>query len=365
MSTAAEPAESGREERRQDGWAGGRRRQSDLEAESTAEYASLEDVERGLARLERDFRDRRDRRAIFATAYLVITRALRRRLTEGGFQDGEWVARYAVRFGNMYRAALIAYRAGRHGGGAQRPGAWPSRPPGRHGAGAPGSAPGGQRPHQPRPGPGPGRGDNRPGPGRAVTSTTRRSTRCCGRRQTPSRTASGNCTPPCWASWTSPGAPSTRPWATSPPPKRASTPGSALWPWPTPVTSGSASTCRQGLDSQAAVLGKLILAPPLGHPWLPGALRHLEARKPWWTHLTVPATERRLAGDRRMRGGPPATAGPSPGDPGGAPPRPAGRRRSRRGRGRCPGAAPWRGGWRRATAARPAATLPLRRGRGR
>jgi uncharacterized protein DUF5995 len=53
-----------------------------------SDYESVEDVIEALGSLERGFRRGRDRRAIFATAYLVITRELKRRVDEGGFQDG-------------------------------------------------------------------------------------------------------------------------------------------------------------------------------------------------------------------------------------------------------------------------------------
>ena len=298
----------------------------DLEGEGTAEYSSLEDVERGLARLERDFRERRDRRAIFATAYLVITRALQRRLSEGGFQDGEWVTRYAVRFGNMYRAALVDFE---RGDAAAVPKAW--RLAFEAAAGGTGLVlqdlllgvnahinhdlalaldaatidPDRE-----------GRYVDHTVVNEVLRATTDALQARIGELYAPLLgvldlaggaldEALGN-------------------FATSKAREHA---------WVGAVALANARDererlgVRQGLDSQAAVLGKLILAPSLGHPWLPGALHHLEARTPWWTHLTVPDTERRLAEDTQMRGGPPATAEPSPGRPRGALPGPAGRRR--------------------------------------
>lgn len=75
-------------------------------------YQSLDDIIDGFTALEAYFRANRDRRAIFTTAYLVITEATRRNLETDLFHDGEWLTRYAVTFANLYRAALLS-REGR------------------------------------------------------------------------------------------------------------------------------------------------------------------------------------------------------------------------------------------------------------
>jgi Family of unknown function (DUF5995) len=72
-------------------------------------YQSIEDAVQRLAQLEQAFYDRRDRRAIFVTAYLNITRAVKLRVEENWFQDNPWVTRYDLSFANLYREALLAF----------------------------------------------------------------------------------------------------------------------------------------------------------------------------------------------------------------------------------------------------------------
>jgi len=78
-------------------------------------YRTVDDVIHGLGRIEQHFLARRDRRGVFATAYLEITRAIERSRTDGGFLDSRWTARYLVRFANLYRTALLDYEEGRSG----------------------------------------------------------------------------------------------------------------------------------------------------------------------------------------------------------------------------------------------------------
>ncbi|MEX2572308.1 MAG: DUF5995 family protein [Gemmatimonadota bacterium] len=73
------------------------------------EFASVGDVVAGLERLEAHCLPRRDRRGVFATAYLQITRAIQAEIIAGSFHDDAWAARYLVCFGNLYREALLAY----------------------------------------------------------------------------------------------------------------------------------------------------------------------------------------------------------------------------------------------------------------
>jgi hypothetical protein len=77
-----------------------------------AAYTSLADAVQGLTRLEDALRQRHDRRAIFATAYLVITTELHRKVEAGTFKDSAWAAQYAVIFANLYREALVTFEAG-------------------------------------------------------------------------------------------------------------------------------------------------------------------------------------------------------------------------------------------------------------
>jgi hypothetical protein len=79
----------------------------------TLPYQTLDDVVAGLSALEAGYREQRDRRAIFATLYGVVSAEVRERVRRGGFEDPAWVHRYAVSFANLYRAALLAWDGGR------------------------------------------------------------------------------------------------------------------------------------------------------------------------------------------------------------------------------------------------------------
>src|SRR5712691_1058827 len=86
--------------------------QSPILALIQSPFQSIEDAVQGFTQLEQIFYDRRDRRAIFVTAYLNITRAVKLRVEENWFQDNAWVTRYAVSFANLYRQALLAFERG-------------------------------------------------------------------------------------------------------------------------------------------------------------------------------------------------------------------------------------------------------------
>jgi hypothetical protein len=75
-------------------------------------YDSIEQVLDSFERLERSLYDRRDRRAVFATTYLTMTREIGERVVHHDFHDAEWVGRYAIAFANLYRVALLAYERG-------------------------------------------------------------------------------------------------------------------------------------------------------------------------------------------------------------------------------------------------------------
>ncbi|CAN5687603.1 DUF5995 family protein [soil metagenome] len=77
-----------------------------------SEYTSVAEVAAALERVEADCLSRRDRRGVFATAYLQITRAIERELALGSFQDAAWTAHYLVAFGNLYRNAALAFDSG-------------------------------------------------------------------------------------------------------------------------------------------------------------------------------------------------------------------------------------------------------------
>lgn len=78
----------------------------------TSPYASIDDAIQSFAMLEQIFRAGHDRRAIFVTAYLSITRAIKQSVEARLFQDNAWATRYAICFANLYRTALLAYERG-------------------------------------------------------------------------------------------------------------------------------------------------------------------------------------------------------------------------------------------------------------
>jgi len=77
-----------------------------------ASYDSIDAGIQALGSLEQAFRKQHDRRAIFVTAYLSITRAIGQNIAAGAFLDNAWVTRYALCFANLYRKALLAYETG-------------------------------------------------------------------------------------------------------------------------------------------------------------------------------------------------------------------------------------------------------------
>ena len=75
-------------------------------------FVSPEAALEGMRALEQALRSRRDRRAIFLTAYVVITREIGRRIEQGSFQDSRWTSRYLVSFADLYRQALADFESG-------------------------------------------------------------------------------------------------------------------------------------------------------------------------------------------------------------------------------------------------------------
>jgi hypothetical protein len=76
------------------------------------EFRTLDDVVAGLSALEQRFRAAGDRRAIFATLYIVVSAQMKAQVAARAFADSEWVHRYAVAFANLYRQALGRYEDG-------------------------------------------------------------------------------------------------------------------------------------------------------------------------------------------------------------------------------------------------------------
>ncbi len=80
-----------------------------------APFERVRDVVEGLAGLEDALQARGDRRAVFVTAYLTITRTLESWLHGGLFLQNGVVADYVVVFANAYRQALASREDGRTG----------------------------------------------------------------------------------------------------------------------------------------------------------------------------------------------------------------------------------------------------------
>jgi hypothetical protein len=84
-------------------------------------YTTVEGTHRRLRALERLFRERGDRRAVFLTVYTRVTGEVAAGIERGAFEDPAWVADYLVRFADLYRQALLDFEAGRT---ARLPTAW-------------------------------------------------------------------------------------------------------------------------------------------------------------------------------------------------------------------------------------------------
>jgi hypothetical protein len=80
---------------------------------SLTPYRTLDEVVDGFDQLERDLRQRRDRRSIFLTLYRVVSTEMRQQVAASAFEDPAWVHRYAVGFANLYRQAFEDFEAGR------------------------------------------------------------------------------------------------------------------------------------------------------------------------------------------------------------------------------------------------------------
>jgi hypothetical protein len=78
----------------------------------SAEFVTIDDVVTGLKSIEEYCLPLRDRRGIFVTAYLHITRSIQIAINEGRFENDEWTQRYLVSFGNLYRRAVLDWETG-------------------------------------------------------------------------------------------------------------------------------------------------------------------------------------------------------------------------------------------------------------
>jgi len=77
---------------------------------------SAQDVVAFMTVLEQRFLAAKDRRGVFASAYLQITLAVAAKIREGFFQDNAWTERYLAAFARLYKDALDAWDRGDQGG---------------------------------------------------------------------------------------------------------------------------------------------------------------------------------------------------------------------------------------------------------
>lgn len=81
-----------------------------------------------LSALEQQLLTARDRRGVFVTAYLTITKAVEAQCDADGFRDPVWVRQYLIAFGTLYRDALhhdaVARRSGDAAAVKRVPKAW-------------------------------------------------------------------------------------------------------------------------------------------------------------------------------------------------------------------------------------------------
>lgn len=76
------------------------------------EFQSVNDVIKNLEMFENYCIQNDDLRGVFATAYLHISRSINKNLLEEKFRNNSWVRKYLVRFGDLYRIALVDYENG-------------------------------------------------------------------------------------------------------------------------------------------------------------------------------------------------------------------------------------------------------------
>jgi hypothetical protein len=78
-------------------------------------FETVEGTLERLETLEARLRERGDRRAVFLTVYVRMTRAIRANVERGRFADPAWMRRYTVAFADYYREAFLAFERGRLG----------------------------------------------------------------------------------------------------------------------------------------------------------------------------------------------------------------------------------------------------------
>jgi phage gp36-like protein len=75
-------------------------------------FESIPDIVTGLTALEAHLYQSKDRRAVFTSAYLTMTREIASRVEDRQFNEADWVNTYTVAFGNLFRAAFLASETG-------------------------------------------------------------------------------------------------------------------------------------------------------------------------------------------------------------------------------------------------------------
>jgi hypothetical protein len=75
-------------------------------------YESVGEAATRLDVLESRLRERQDRRSVFLTIYVTMTRSVDARLDESAFEDPEWMERLLVSFADHYRRACYDYERG-------------------------------------------------------------------------------------------------------------------------------------------------------------------------------------------------------------------------------------------------------------
>jgi len=75
-------------------------------------FGSVGETYRRLRGLERLFRSRGDRRAVFLTVHVRVTREVAARVERGEFENPAWVGDYLVTFADFYRRALLDFETG-------------------------------------------------------------------------------------------------------------------------------------------------------------------------------------------------------------------------------------------------------------
>ncbi len=85
---------------------------SKIETLFSEKFKSVDDVVKQLSAFENHCLTAGDLRGVFATAYLHITKSIQAEFDGNTFHDKDWVEIYLVRFGNLYREALIHYEKG-------------------------------------------------------------------------------------------------------------------------------------------------------------------------------------------------------------------------------------------------------------